>query len=263
MSNPHPFPIDVVGHGPQRVIVAHGWMGDRTLYDEFLPTIDREASSYAFFDCRGYGTRRGEEGPLTVEAIAEDVVAVADALGWDEFHVLGHSMGGMAAQRLMADRPERLRSAILLAPVPASGARIDDERRRMLGEAISSPDARRRLIDANTGRLRDDAWLDRIRDFSVASTTTEGLEGYMASWTGGGFQSEVEGSGVEVLVVVGALDPGAPLERIEGTIMKWYPTSRLVQMQNVGHYPMMEAPEELSAILTEHLAGRKGVEEMV
>ena len=73
--------------------------------------------------------------------MADDVVAVLDAIGVEQAHVMGVSMGGMIVQRLAIDHPDRLRTltsvmsrtgepgygdsspealAILLAPPPAS-----------------------------------------------------------------------------------------------------------------------------------------------
>jgi len=37
------------------------------------------------------------------------------------------------------------------------------------------------LIDVNTGRIRERAWLERLRDLSVAGTDPRALEGYLAS----------------------------------------------------------------------------------
>jgi pimeloyl-ACP methyl ester carboxylesterase len=249
-----PFPLTSVGHGPVRVIVVHGWMGDHRLYADFFPWIDAKRFHYAFFDCRGYGGRRQERGDCTVEAMAHDVIAVADALGWDRFHVLGHSMGGMAAQRLMADAPARLHSAILLASVPASGARISDDRRALLTQALRSPAARRALIDANTGHCRDAAWLDRVLDLSLAGTRPEAMERYLASWTGAGFRADIEGSLVPVLALMGELDPGTPADRGQSTFLRWYPNAKAQALPGVGHYPMLEAPERLAAVLGEYLS---------
>lgn len=122
-------PVKVVGNGPERIIAVAGWMGDHHLFDPFVPLVDPARYSFALLDARGYGSRKNSDGPFTIEQIAADIVSCADGLSWSKFHVIGHSMAGMSAQRLVVDVPARIASAILLAPVPASGARIDEQRR--------------------------------------------------------------------------------------------------------------------------------------
>jgi pimeloyl-ACP methyl ester carboxylesterase len=53
-------------------------------------------------------------GPYTIAQLAEDALAVADAAGFDRFFIAGHSMGGWVAEVLAAERPERIRAAVLM-----------------------------------------------------------------------------------------------------------------------------------------------------
>mmetsp|Transcript_28103 Transcript_28103/g.65538 ORF Transcript_28103/g.65538 Transcript_28103/m.65538 type:complete len:151 (+) Transcript_28103:752-1204(+) len=46
---------------------------------------------------------------------AADTIAVADELGWDQFHLVGFSMGGMICQMAASLYPQRLLSLALLA----------------------------------------------------------------------------------------------------------------------------------------------------
>lgn len=247
-------PAQLVGNGPIRIIAVTGWMGDHRLFDPFLPLIDKEHYSFAFLDARGYGSRIEEDGPYTVEQIASDIIACANKLGWDRFHVIGHSMAGMSAQRLAIDIPERLVSAILLAPVPASGAKIDDQRRQLLLAAVREPDARKRLININTGGLRSDEWLDRLRDTSLAGTRPDVLEAYMASWTGKGFADEIQNVSVPIRVIVGEKDPGAVPDRVRESIGAWFPDFELQVLHGCGHYPMWEEPAVFAKALSATLA---------
>lgn len=247
-------PQRVAGTGPTKIIAIHGWMGDHHLFDPFLDAIDHGRFTCAVFDCRGYGGRRDEPGEMTVEAIARDAIALADTLGWQKFHCLGHSMGGMAAQRLIVDSPGRLQSAILVASVPASGAKINEERRQLLLGAIAEPAARRRLIDINTGGKLDAEALDRILAVSLAGTEGAALRAYMASWTGTDFAAEARGREVPVLVIVGARDPGATRAAAVSALLPLYPRAALREIADSGHYPMHEAPEALAATVANYFA---------
>jgi len=66
------------------------------------------------FDNRGIGGSVPCNGPITIEAMAEDARALIENAGWDSAHVVGHSMGGLIAQQLALDCPNRVRSLSLL-----------------------------------------------------------------------------------------------------------------------------------------------------
>jgi pimeloyl-ACP methyl ester carboxylesterase len=237
-------PSKVLGRGPIRLIAVAGWMGDHHLFDPMLPFFDDQQFTVALLDARGYGSRRNVAGPFTIEQIAEDMLACADGLGWDRFHVLGHSMAGMSAQRIIVDAPQRIVSAILVAPVPASGARIDQDRWNLLVTATTDPDARKRLIDVNTGRVQADDWLSTLRDVSVAGTRPDALQAYMLSWTGPGFQEEIRDVTVPVHVAIGRLDPSASESRLRDSIGSWFGTIEFSVLEGCGHYPMWERPKD-------------------
>jgi pimeloyl-ACP methyl ester carboxylesterase len=57
--------------------------------------------------------------PYRISDMAADAVAVLDALGWDSAHVLGTSLGGMVAQAVAIEHPERVRSLTSLVSTPA------------------------------------------------------------------------------------------------------------------------------------------------
>ncbi|WP_329181522.1 alpha/beta fold hydrolase [Streptomyces decoyicus] len=55
-----------------------------------------------------------EERPYRIADLAEDAIAVLDGLGVGRAHVVGMSLGGMLAQMVLADHPDRLLSATLI-----------------------------------------------------------------------------------------------------------------------------------------------------
>ncbi|MGU7780708.1 alpha/beta fold hydrolase [Burkholderia sp. PU8-34] len=62
-------------------------------------------------------------GSTQPAVLAADCLVLADRLGWQRFHVIGHSMNGMVTQRVAANAPSRIKSAIAVYPVSAAGDR--------------------------------------------------------------------------------------------------------------------------------------------
>src|SRR5664279_5173362 len=109
----------LIGKGQTKVVVIHGWFWDHRVYMPLFDALDPERYTYAFFDIRGYGKSRDISGDYTIAEVAADTIALTDKLGWKEFHVIGHSMGGKAAQKVAMDAPGRVKSVIGITPVPA------------------------------------------------------------------------------------------------------------------------------------------------
>ncbi|MBU2548580.1 MAG: alpha/beta hydrolase [Proteobacteria bacterium] len=66
------------------------------------------------FDNRGIGRTDQPDSPYSISMMAEDTVGLMTALGLERVHVLGMSMGGMIAQRIAIDHPERVKGLVLV-----------------------------------------------------------------------------------------------------------------------------------------------------
>jgi len=65
------------------------------------------------FDNRGVGKSDKPQGPYTTRMMADDTVHLMDHLGIEKAHILGASMGGMIAQELAINYPERVSKLVL------------------------------------------------------------------------------------------------------------------------------------------------------
>src|SRR5258708_3355614 len=115
-----------IGNGPIKVLVLHGWFWDHRVFTPIFDSLDTVSYTYAFPDIRGYGHSRDVSGNFSIGEVAADAIALADRLGWRKFHVVGHSMGGKAAQKVAMDAPARVKSVAAVPPVPASALPFDD-----------------------------------------------------------------------------------------------------------------------------------------
>lgn len=239
---PVTLPHSRVGEGPHHVLAVHGWFADRGAFDGVREVLDRAAFSYALPDLRGYGEARAVPGAYTTEEAAGDLLALADALGWERFSLVGHSMGAAVIQRVLLAAPERVRRMVGIAPVPASGVPLPPEQWELFAGAAGSPDGRRTIIDLSTGGCRPDAWLDLMVRRSVERTDPGAFRAWLDSWAREDFHERVRGSRVPVRLVVGDGDPMLTAETVRGTWLQWYPAAELVELPGAGHYPMDETP---------------------
>jgi pimeloyl-ACP methyl ester carboxylesterase len=111
------------GHGPA-VLLVHGFGGAKEDFADHLEPLGAHFRVVTF-DHRGHGESDGPPDPAaySIDRLAADVVGIADALGIDRFRLLGHSMGGMVAQRVVRAHPQRVEALVLMdtAPGPIPG----------------------------------------------------------------------------------------------------------------------------------------------
>lgn len=245
---------EIFGQGSEGVIVLHGWFGDHTVFAPTMAALDTETYTYAFVNYRGYGLSKDQVGDYTMAEISADSIALADELGWDKFHLVGHSMGGMAAQRVALDAPGRVKSIVAVTPVPASGVPLDEDGQALFNGAPDNDDNRYTILDFTTGNRLSSFWLKGKVRASREQTTRDAYAGYLKAWTETNFADEVNGLNLPVLVLYGENDPAFTEDAMKQTYMTWLPTAELAMIANAGHYPMQEAPIDLATKIEAFLA---------
>ena len=241
----------VVGSGSEKVLVLHGWFGDYAVWEPTFSSLDKDAFTYVFMDYRGYGKSSDLEGSYSMNEIAADAISLVTSLGWNEFHIIGHSMGGMAMQRVILDIDDRARikSAVGVDPVPACGGQLDEQTWTLFEGAIKNDVNRYNILDFTTGNRNTSHWLNYMVERSHASTTESAFAGYLDAWAKEDFAEEVKGLQTPTLVCIGEHDLAFSKEAMEGTYLAWLPNSQLEVIANAGHYPMQEAPVNLSTVI--------------
>lgn len=241
----------LIGSGENYAIVLHGWFGDHTEFEPTFNTLDKANFSYAFIDHRGYGKSKAIKGDYSIVEMAGDVIELAEDLGWHEFHLVGHSMGGMVAQRVMVDinDADRIKSIVAITPVPACGVPFDEDTTALFYGAITSEDNRRGILDVTTGNRNSSAWLDFMVNSCKETTTVEAYAGYLEAWSKTDFTEDVVGNKTPVCVCIGEFDPAFTKNAMEQTYLTWLPNSELKVMSNAGHYPMLETPVQMVTVM--------------
>jgi esterase len=245
MANSH----HLVGSGPHKVIVLHGWFGDGQAFAPMERWLTGSEFTYAFMDYRGYGGMKDVGGSYTMDEIAADTLALADALGWPQFSLIGHSMGGKAIQRVLARAPSRVNKLVALTPVPAAEVPFDEAGWALFSGAAENPGNRFGIIDFTTGNRLSKTWLDQMVSYSLECSTKAAFAGYLLAWAKGDFSAEVKGLPHPVKVIVGAHDGAIGADTMKATFLTWFPNAEMDVLENSGHYPMHETPVALATTI--------------
>jgi pimeloyl-ACP methyl ester carboxylesterase len=108
--------IDAGGGVP--LVLVHGGESDRTQFATLRARLGTGIRAISY-DQRDSGITVNPPVPYTLGVLADDLVALLDALGLQSAHLLGTSFGGAVAQHAALRHPERVASLILVATTPS------------------------------------------------------------------------------------------------------------------------------------------------
>jgi pimeloyl-ACP methyl ester carboxylesterase len=114
------FQFTLLSAGPkdgEPVILLHGFPQFADVWTQVLVTLGGIRFQAVALDQRGYstGARPAEIESYGIAQLTSDVIALANALEWPSFHLIGHDWGGFIAWQLAAHRPDRVRSLSILS----------------------------------------------------------------------------------------------------------------------------------------------------
>lgn len=136
----------------EKILCLHGWLDNAASFIPLMPLLDKY--HVVALDMPGHGGsqhRMAGYDYVFVDWI-HDVLDVLDALGWQQAHLLGHSMGGAIATIVAASAPERINKLLLIEALgPIAG--IAEEAGQRLRQAVS---ARRYLANDKAARIIPD-----------------------------------------------------------------------------------------------------------
>ncbi len=245
------------GESGEPLVLVHGYTGDITDWRHQIPAFS-PSFRVLIVDNRGHGQSEAPQDRsfYTVEQMAADVQALADEMGFDRFHLLGHSMGGAVAQEIALENPERLISLTLHDTTDSfSGATANPniaiwrDLRFKLAEtqgmrAVSNMQAPFPL-PPHMPRERTQETNERLAAMSI--------DAFIGAWEGLSAWQGTRGErarqiSAPTLVIYGDLDNGVIIggsrrlaETIEG--------AELAVIPETGHSPQWERPELFNAAL--------------
>lgn len=112
-------------HAP-KLLALHGWLDNAASYVPLAPWFDGYDLVAPDLPGHGASAHLPAAAEYTLVGAARAVLAVADALGWERFHLLGHSLGGATASFVAAATPQRVDKLLL---IEALGSLSESEER--------------------------------------------------------------------------------------------------------------------------------------
>lgn len=211
-------------------------------------------------DMRGHGGSEPAPGDYTMEALAEDLAALLDALGIAQVDLVGLSVGAMIGQAFAPRHAQKLRSLVLCDTQPAAG----EGARAAWSMPLAMVRQRGSVAPVATGMLR--AWLgdpykaahprrwEEIRA-TILATTPAGFEGCVAAMSTFDHAALLPSIRTPALVVCGGDDPmtkPAECRRVAELI----PGARYEEIAGARHLVNVEAAERFTRRLLDWLAAR-------
>jgi len=111
-ANDTHFYYELYGKG-QPVILIAGYTCDYSSWSLMTEELGKHFQVLVF-DNHGIGRTTDNNQPLSVEIMAQDVIALSSQLDLDKSHIIGHSMGGTIAQTIAALFPDKINKLCLL-----------------------------------------------------------------------------------------------------------------------------------------------------
>lgn len=104
------------------VLALHGWLDNAASFDRLAPLLPQCRLIALDLPGHGLSDHRPPGVPYHFIDFIPDVIAAADALGWDSFSLLGHSLGAAITSFVAAIIPERITHLALIEGLgPLSG----------------------------------------------------------------------------------------------------------------------------------------------
>ena len=240
---------------PILLIMGLGYPSDA--WHRTRPVLAKSFRTIAL-DNRGVGRSDMPPGPYPIALMASDALAVLDAAGVASAHVYGVSMGGMIAQELTLQHPERVRSLILgctAAGGPAAVQPDPEVQQSLMARAGMPPEQAAEvaipfIYDRGTPRARIDEDLEVRRPwFARPEAYTAQLQGILA-WES---YSRLPQIARPTLVIHGETDRLIPTgngKLIAGSISG----AKLVLLPHASHLYQTDQPEASMRAILDFLA---------
>ncbi len=235
------------------IVFVHGFMGGSRQWDAQLDAFS-DAHLHTV-DLPGFGENAHMDAFNTISEFAQWVLDDLTSNGIEKFHLMGHSMGGMVAQEMVAQAPERVDRLVLYGTgaqgvLPGRFETIERSKQRALSDGASVTAKR---ISAtwflDQERAAGYSACTKIAELSDIQSILAGLDA-MSIWSGAEKLSSVN---TRTLVVWGDRDRTYPWTQTE-QLWQSVPNASLAVMPDCAHAAHMEKPKLFNEIVKDFLS---------
>lgn len=240
------------------LLLIHGFPLSSRMWEPQLAELGDHARVIAP-DLRGFGDSEPVDGEYMMAELADDCMALLDALGLDGPIVVGGlSMGGYIALELVRQQPDRF-AGLILSSTKAGADNDDAKSGRDATIAKVAADGIDPVVAGMLPKLLAEATyesdpdlVDEVEDILRASSV-EGTMGALAAMRDRADSTAMLPTiQIPTLVLHGTADrviPHAEAEAMAAAI----PGARLVLIDGAGHLPTLERPEAFNAAVSAFL----------
>jgi pyruvate dehydrogenase E2 component (dihydrolipoamide acetyltransferase) len=238
------------GGGGIPVVLVHGFSGDLNNWLFNIDALSARGPVIAI-DLPGHGGSSKDVGDGGLQALADAVGGALEALGVNEAHLVGHSLGAAVVARLAADRPGLARSLTLISPPGLSSTPVSETFLSGVIDAQRAKDLKPYLemLFADPALVSKDM-VETVLKFKRLDGVEEALGRLRDRMVGGAdaaaLRADLDRIG-PALVIASRQDRivGAPDEAALPAGFK------VVWIDGVGHMPHLEASGAVNALLLE------------
>ena len=238
------------------VVLVHGLGYARWGWE---PVADGFAESFdiVLIDNRGIGSSEAPPGPYTTAEMAGDVLSVLDDAGLESAHLIGTSLGGMIAQELALEMPERVEKLVLVCTTPggANAAPMPAQTVQLLAEAptLEPLVALRKFVENALAPDPPEAMVERILAHRLATAQPPSAWLSQAA-AGAAFDAwdRLPALAMPTLVVHGTADVVVDPANAQ-LLAERIPNARLELFHGCGHLLFWEQPDRFVGVVGEFL----------
>ena len=246
------------GAGPERVVFIHGFQASAKIWRMVQQALPADRYASIAINNRGAGNSEAppEEADFGVKPFAADAFELVTQLGWRDFTLVGHSMGGATVAQFAVDHAELLKGLILLDPAPPDGLAVPAG--MSIEAVLDARMAARREQQARGGGAGDgidatgtgaNAQLMRELADDMRNAPERRLRGSMRSMLELRIGERVKSLSIPVTLIGGDADALVPLGSMLATWGKLPAGSGLHIWHGVGHSPNLDCPDALAEVI--------------